>query len=74
MLARSQKVMLPAPRLLGDGGHHISYPNFAKCISDGETVGEALANGADALQATIATLRADKLPVPQPGSGGVASL
>ena len=73
MLVRSQKVMQPAPRLLGDGGNHISCPNFAECISNGETVGEAIANGADALQATIAALRANKLPVPQPGSGGVAS-
>jgi antitoxin HicB len=55
------------------GGFLISYPDFAECISDGETVSEAIANGADALQATIAALRANKLPVPQPGSGGVAS-
>ena len=55
------------------GGFLISYPDFAECISDGETVGEAIANGADALQATIAALKANKLPVPQPGSGGVAS-
>ncbi len=55
------------------GGFLISYPDFAECISDGETVGEAIANGAEALKATIAALRANKLPVPQPGSGGVAS-
>jgi antitoxin HicB len=55
------------------GGFLISYPDFAECISDGETVGEAIANGADALQATVAALKANKLPVPQPGSGGVAS-
>ncbi len=55
------------------GGFLISYPDFAECISDGETVGEAIANGADALHATIAALKAHKLPVPQPGSGGVAS-
>ena len=55
------------------GGFLISYPDFAECISDGETVDEAIANGADALQATIAALKTNKLPVPQPGSGGVAS-
>ncbi|MGB4114940.1 MAG: type II toxin-antitoxin system HicB family antitoxin [Polaromonas sp.] len=55
------------------GGGLISYPDFAECISGGETVAEATANGADALQATIAALKAHKLPVPQPGSGGVAS-
>ena len=51
----------------------ISYTDFAEFISDGETVGEAIANGADALQATIAALKANKLPVLQPGSGGMAS-
>ena len=55
------------------GGFLISYPDFAECVSDGETVGKAIANGADALQATIAALKVNKLPVPQPGSGGVAS-
>ena len=46
---------------------------FAECISDGETIEEALANGRDALKATIAALKAKKLPVPAPNSGGVAS-
>ena len=55
------------------GGFLISYPDVAECISDGETVAEAITNGADALQATIAALKANKLPVPQPSSGGVAS-
>ena len=55
------------------GGFLISYPDFAECISDGETVAEAIANGADALKATIAALKANKHPVPLPGSGGVAS-
>ena len=55
------------------GGYLISYPDFAECISDGETVEEAIANGADALQATIATLKAKKMAVPAPNSGGVAS-
>ena len=55
------------------GGFLISYPDFAECISDGETVAEAIDNGADALRVTIAALKTSKLPVPQPGSGGVAS-
>ena len=62
------------PLSLEDGGGFlISYPDFADCISDGETVEEAIANGADALQATITALKANKMPVPAPGSGGVAS-
>lgn len=55
------------------GGFLVSFPDFAECISDGETIDEALENGRDALQATIAALKAKKLPVPAPNSGGVAS-
>jgi antitoxin HicB len=55
------------------GGYLISFPDFAECISDGASVDEAINNGQDALKATIAALRAKKLPVPAPNSGGVAS-
>jgi antitoxin HicB len=55
------------------GGFLISYPDFAECISDGDTVEDALVNGRDALKATIAALKAKKLPVPAPNSGGIAS-
>jgi len=36
-------------------------------------VEEALENGRDALKATLAALKAKKLPLPQPNGGGVAS-
>lgn len=55
------------------GGFLISYPDFSDCISDGETVEDALENGKDALKATIAALKARDLPVPLPNGGGVAS-
>jgi antitoxin HicB len=55
------------------GGYLISFPDFAECISDGETVEDALVNGRDALKATIAALKARKLPVPAPNGGGIAS-
>jgi antitoxin HicB len=55
------------------GGYLISFPDFAECISDGETVDEAIENGRDALKATVAALKSKKLPVPAPNSGGVAS-
>ena len=55
------------------GGYLISFPDFAECISDGETVEDALVNGRDALKATLAALKAKKLPVPAPNGGGVAS-
>ena len=55
------------------GGYLVSFPDFAECISDGESVGEAIENGRDALKATIAALKSKKLTVPAPNSGGVAS-
>jgi antitoxin HicB len=55
------------------GGFLISYPDFSDCISDGESVEEALTNGKDALKSTIAALKAKDLPIPAPNSGGVAS-
>jgi antitoxin HicB len=55
------------------GGFLISYPDFSDCIADGESIEEAVKNGADALKATIATLKAKGLQVPAPNSGGVAS-
>jgi antitoxin HicB len=48
-----------------EGGEFlISFPDFSDCFSDGETVEEAVANGADALVATIAALKSKSLPVP----------
>lgn len=55
------------------GGSLISYPGFSDCLSDGETVEEALTSGKDALMSTIAALKAKELPIPPPNSGGVAS-
>lgn len=54
-------------------GFLISFPDFSECIADGETPEEAIHNGMDALQETIAALQALGLPVPEPGSGGVYS-
>jgi len=55
------------------GGFLVSFPDFAACISDGETIDQSLGNGRDALKATIAALKAMKFAVPAPNSGGVAS-
>ncbi|HEX5277716.1 MAG TPA: toxin-antitoxin system HicB family antitoxin [Fluviicoccus sp.] len=50
------------------GGFLITYPDFDMCVSDGETIEEAIANGQHALEATVAALVAAGLPVPQPNS------
>jgi antitoxin HicB len=55
------------------GGYLISFPDFAECIADGESIEEAIENGRRAVKATIAALRSKRLPVPQPNGGGVAS-
>lgn len=55
------------------GGFLISYPDFSDCISDGETIEDALNNGRDALKETIAALKSKALPVPVANSGGIAS-
>ena len=52
------------------GGYLISFPDFSECISDGETVDEAIRNGLDALAETIAALESLGLSVPEPGSSG----
>lgn len=52
------------------GGFFISFTDFSECISDGETVEEAILNGLDALQETIAALESMNLALPEPGSGG----
>ena len=39
------------------GGFLISYPDFSDCLSDGESVEEALTNGKDALKSMIAFAR-----------------
>lgn len=49
-------------------GFLISYPDFDMCISDGDTIEEAMANGREALIQTIATLREFGHPIPLPGS------
>jgi antitoxin HicB len=46
------------------GGYLISYPDFNDCVSDGETVEEAIANGRLALKETIAALKQAGHPVP----------
>ena len=52
------------------GGYLISFPDFSECISDGETIEEAIQNGMDALRETIAALESMNLPIPEPSSGG----
>ena len=48
------------------GGYLIEFPDLPGCMSDGDTVAEAIANGAEAKRDWIAATLAAGRPVPPP--------
>jgi antitoxin HicB len=48
------------------GGYLIEFPELPGCMSDGETVEEAVINGVDAMQGWIKAMRAEGHPIPPP--------
>ena len=50
------------------GGYLIEFPDLPGCISDGETIDEAIANGKDAMLCWIETAKQHGDEVPQPNS------
>lgn len=48
------------------GGFLISFPDLPGCISDGETIPEAVRHGKEAFQAWVSARFHDRLPVPEP--------
>lgn len=48
------------------GGYLIEFPDLPGCVSDGDTIDEAIANGKDALLCWIQTAKqhGDEIPVP----------
>lgn len=50
------------------GGYLIEYPDLLGCMSDGETIQEAIENGRAAVQSWIETARAHGDEIPAPGS------
>jgi antitoxin HicB len=49
------------------GGFLVEYPDIAGCMSDGETIEEAVKNGREALRDCIAVFRESGRKVPKPG-------
>lgn len=49
------------------GGYLIEFPDLPGCMSDGETIDEAIANGQEAIQAWIDAAKAMNRPIPKPG-------
>ena len=56
-----QVVLIPD---LEDGGYTVEVPSLPGCVSEGDTVEEALKNIKDAIQGYLASLEADGLPIP----------
>jgi len=56
-----QVVLIPD---LEDGGYTVEVPSLPGCISEGDTVEEALENIKDAIEGYIECLEVDGLPVP----------
>lgn len=50
------------------GGYLISFPDLSGCISDGDTIEEAINNGIDAMNSWIETAKEFNDSVPEPGS------
>jgi antitoxin HicB len=53
------------------GGYLIEFPDPPGCMSDGETIEEALANGAEAKRDWIAAMREAGRPIPAPSDAAV---
>ena len=49
------------------GGYLVEYPDVPGCMSDGETIEEAIANGREALRDCVAVFHESGRKVPKPG-------
>ena len=55
------------------GGYLIEYADLPGCISDGETLQEAIENGKDAVRCWVETAKAHGDKIPAPGSSSTSS-
>ena len=57
-----------------EGGRYlIEYPDLPGCMSDGETIQEAIVNGQDAVRCWIEVAREHGDEIPTPGSSSASS-
>ncbi len=49
------------------GGYLIEFPDLPGCMSDGETIDEAISNGKDAIAAWLEAAEEMNRPIPKPG-------
>lgn len=50
------------------GGYLIEYPDLPGCMSDGETIDEAIENGRDAVLCWVSAAKESGRTIPKPGS------
>ena len=50
------------------GGYLIEFPDLPGCISDGETIDDAINNGIDAVECWLAAAKETKRTIPEPGT------
>jgi predicted RNase H-like HicB family nuclease len=48
-----------------EGGYTVTVPALEGCVTQGETIEEAIAMARDAIQLFVETLQAEGLPVPE---------
>jgi antitoxin HicB len=53
-------------------GYLIEFPDLPGCMSDGETVEEAILNGIEAMMGWIEAMRAEGHPIPHPAQSAAA--
>lgn len=49
-----------------EGGYAVSYPELKGCVSEGNTIEEAVANAADAKKEWFLSMIEENLPIPEP--------
>ena len=47
------------------GGYTVEVPSLPGCVTEGDTIDEALANAREAIESYEASLRLDGLPIPE---------
>lgn len=55
------------PLTAGEGGGYlIEFPDLPGCMSDGETIEQAIEHGVDAMRGWLEVMRDEERPVPKP--------
>ena len=54
-----------------EGGYTVRVPRLPGCVTEGDTLDEALANAREAITAYLLSLRDDGLPIPEADGGGI---